>query len=756
MAGGPLHWLVQLYVAFVGFYLSDPVQTLVLAYWSILQIVLAIIAVLIFVMSAEDMLIDVVYWVLTLHFPQPQPSLAALCAEPESNIAVLIPAWREAGVIGRMLLNMTGTFAYERYHIFVGVYANDAETRLEVDRAASQSRRVHRVQIPHDGPTNKADCLNGLIRAVIAFEAERSVRFDIIVNHDAEDVVHPYGLKVMNYFLDGFGMVQLPVRSLDRDPDEAIACVYMDEFAEWHGKDMVVRSALTGMVPSAGVGTAIGREALDALCRARDGEPFNTGSLTEDYDIAHRLSRLGFRSRFVKYTVSVPIERRNWLTGRTVARFRHELVDTREYFPNRRQDSVRQKARWMLGICFLGWQQIGWQGSWINRWFLWRDRKAPLTAPTAIVGYFLIVQWLILIAVSWAAFGAPPLPPLDMPWLWTLISVNMLLMLNRLLHRAIFVGQLHGLKHVWRSPLRVLVGNWVTFLAFVRAVRLYANHLITGRPIAWDKTMHKYPTAAELYRGKQQLGDVLTYSGAITNMQLATALRMERRCRRPLGLLLLDTASVEHEKLAEAYGELFGIPVQGFDPLLVDSKVRDLLPLAWAGRLGAFAVARTSLEDIVVAVGEPLNEHQLRLLHKVLSQHGIRRVNLQFAPLSDVAFGVRFAYDQNPLSAAKGRLQALLREGRIGSDREGRFWRELRRDYVRLGDVLVRMGMAQHRAVQQALWAADQRPLGHVLLSRGSISHAQLSEALKIQRELLVLGSEAANANRAESVQLAA
>ena len=173
MAQGLLHWLVQLYVAFVGFYLSDPVQTFVLAYWSILQIVLAAIAVLIFVISAEDLLIDVVYWVLTLLFPRPQPSLAALCAKPESNIAVLIPAWREAGVIGRMLLNMTGTFAYERYHIFVGVYANDAETRMEVDRAASQSRRVHRVQIPHDGPTNKADCLNGLIRAVIAFEAER-------------------------------------------------------------------------------------------------------------------------------------------------------------------------------------------------------------------------------------------------------------------------------------------------------------------------------------------------------------------------------------------------------------------------------------------------------------------------------------------------------------------------------------------------------------------------------------------------------
>src|SRR5437762_2386090 len=131
MALGLQHWFLQLYVDFVGFYLSDPVQSFVLAYWSPLHLVLVLIAVLIF---------------------------------------------------------------------FVGVYSNDAETRLEVDRAASQSRRIHRVPIPHDGPTNKADCLNGIVGGVFAFEAEHGTTFDIIVNHDAEDVVHTYGLKVMNYY----------------------------------------------------------------------------------------------------------------------------------------------------------------------------------------------------------------------------------------------------------------------------------------------------------------------------------------------------------------------------------------------------------------------------------------------------------------------------------------------------------------------------------------------------------------------------
>ena len=39
----------------------------------------------------------------------------------------------------------------------------------------------------------------------------------------------------------------------------------MDEFAEWHAKDLVVRESVSGSVPSAGVGTCFSRRALLAL-----------------------------------------------------------------------------------------------------------------------------------------------------------------------------------------------------------------------------------------------------------------------------------------------------------------------------------------------------------------------------------------------------------------------------------------------------------------------------------------------------------
>ncbi|MFH7617798.1 glycosyltransferase family 2 protein, partial [Pseudomonas syringae group genomosp. 7] len=77
---------------------------------------------------------------------------------------------------------------------------------------------------------------------------------------------------------------------------ELVAGVYMDEFAEWHAKDLVVRESVSGMVPSAGVGTCFSRRALLALSAQTDNQPFNTDSLTEDYDVGARLAAMGMQS----------------------------------------------------------------------------------------------------------------------------------------------------------------------------------------------------------------------------------------------------------------------------------------------------------------------------------------------------------------------------------------------------------------------------------------------------------------------------
>ena len=60
--------------------------------------------------------------------------------------------------------------------------------------------------------------------------------------------------KFFNYLLPRMDLIQLPVFSLERHWYELVAGTYMDEFAEAHGKDMLVREHIAGVVPSSGVG----------------------------------------------------------------------------------------------------------------------------------------------------------------------------------------------------------------------------------------------------------------------------------------------------------------------------------------------------------------------------------------------------------------------------------------------------------------------------------------------------------------------
>jgi len=84
-------------------------------------------------------------------------------------------------------------------------------------------------------------------------------------------------------------LIQVPVYPFERSWTNFTSMCYLDEFAEVHGKDIVVREAIAGQVPSAGVGTCFSRRAVLALVADGDGIAFDTQSLTEDYDIGFRL-----------------------------------------------------------------------------------------------------------------------------------------------------------------------------------------------------------------------------------------------------------------------------------------------------------------------------------------------------------------------------------------------------------------------------------------------------------------------------------
>ena len=412
-------------------------------YYAGLEAATVAVAVIILLLACDDLFIDAWFWCrelyrsLTIWRRHKSLTAAQLYDRDEQPMAIMVPAWLEYDVIAPMLENMVATLDYRSYVIFVGTYVNDAATIAEVERMRRRYRQLVRVEVPHDGPTCKADCLNWIVQAIFLHEQTHGIEFAGTVLHDSEDVLHPLELKLFNYLLPRKDFIQIPVTSLERGWSEFVAGTYMDEFAEWHARDLVVRESLSRMVPSAGVGTCFSRRALTMLAAETGNQPFNTDSLTEDYDVGARLARSGLKSIFCRFPVDFLVRRRTWFGGVQRAAAPHAVVRAR-IFPNTFRTAYRQKARWAVGICFQGWQQVGWHGSPALKYLLFRDRKAMVTPFINMIAYALTVQWLLLLAA--AEFGfvrgfAVPLRPPD-PWTVLLFYANGGVLLWRISQRT--------------------------------------------------------------------------------------------------------------------------------------------------------------------------------------------------------------------------------------------------------------------------------------------------------------------------------
>lgn len=390
------------------------------------------------------------------------------------RIAIFVPAWDEADVIAPMLRHALRSLTHADYLIYVGCYRNDPDTIAAVKQVRSPWIRL--VVGPVAGPTTKADCLNRLWRAMIADERTSGVQIKAVVLHDAEDVVDADELAVFDALIGQYDMVQLPVLPL-RDPGSRwIAGHYADEFAEAHGKEMVVREAVGASIPSAGVGCAFSRGALDEVAAANGGDPFDADSLTEDYELGLRLGAMGRRSTFAR------VRGRD---GRTP-------IVTREFFPATLDAAVAQKARWMTGIALAGWDRLGWSGGLAETWMRLRDRQSVLAALCLAAGYCAGAIWLVL-RTREILLGLEPAPV--SPTLALLLKVNLALLLWRLAWRVGFAARAYGWREGLRSLPRIFLGNAIAIYAAWRALMRYRSIRRTGRTV-WGKTAHAFPAEA--------------------------------------------------------------------------------------------------------------------------------------------------------------------------------------------------------------------------------------------------------------------
>ena len=165
---------------------------------------------------------------------------------------------------------------------------------------------MRHVVCPHAGPTTKADCLNWIYDGIKRHEEARGERYAALQQQDAEDLIPPAALEQVNREIDRYEMIQFPVRPLVSSLWRVTQATYADQFAEFHGKDLILRNTAAGFVPSAGVGTAYRRDVLDRLAEQNGGRLFDPRSLTEDYFIGWQLSRMGCRQRFVAQAAGVP------------------------------------------------------------------------------------------------------------------------------------------------------------------------------------------------------------------------------------------------------------------------------------------------------------------------------------------------------------------------------------------------------------------------------------------------------------------
>lgn len=384
--------------------------------------------------------------------------------------AVFIPTWQEAMVVAPTLRHALSVWPQDEVRLYVGCYRNDAATLASAMVGAAGDPRVRIVVHDREGPTSKADCLNRLYRALEDDEQRAGEQVRMVVLHDAEDMVDPRAITLLDEAMEHADFVQLPVIALPQSGSRWIAGHYSDEFAEAHAKAMVVRDALGAGIPGAGVGCAFTRPMLAKLvARSADGGPFPADSLTEDYELGLGVKALGGTARFLR--VRTP-------SGR--------LVGTRAYFPARAQAAVRQKTRWIQGIALQGWDRLGWSGSPVQMWMQLRDRRGPFAAILLALAYLLVA----FAGVSWSASTAGLIEQIRFtPLLTALLIANFCALLWRAGLRMVFTAREFGWVEGLLALPRIFVSNWIAILAGRRALTGYIRSL-RGAPAIWDKTEH--------------------------------------------------------------------------------------------------------------------------------------------------------------------------------------------------------------------------------------------------------------------------
>lgn len=522
------------------------------------------------------------------HKPPPPFSIGEFLKN-ERRIAVFVPCWKEAGVIANMVRHNLAAIRYRNFDFFLGVYPNDEATFAVVQYLSDSLRNVHVAACPHPGPTSKADCLNWIYQRMSLYEEEHGTHFDTVVMHDAEDLIHPDALSIINTKRADYAMIQVPVLPLATPFYEFTHGIYCDEFSEFQTVDMLARQLSGAFIPSSGVGTAFAREILERLAHERENQVFDPRSLTEDYEIGLYIHCAAYSQFFA------PLRQGD-----------KGFMATREYFPRKIRSAIRQRTRWVTGIALQCWERSGWRVPGRNRYWLWRDRKGLLANPLSLLTNILflagVTDWL-----SSTAAHRPWAFAVSNPGILMLCWITFLLQCFRLGLRMVCVGKVFGPTFALGVPLRCFHGNFLNCCASVGAMLRYGHAKLHRRPLVWLKTEHAYPCRDALLMHRRELGDVLINSGYVSEEKLRIV-QAEMPPDADLADFLLANKIISDDDLCNAISLQSGVPSARIDTRRVKPRVARSLPAHLEKRFGVVAFQVQSGRLLVAGSRVPSSE----------------------------------------------------------------------------------------------------------------------------------------------------
>lgn len=596
---------------------------------------LVILAILFTISGVDDVFIDFYYWLRFIRriwkTKKFKPlTYEMLATKKEQYVAVLVPCWHEANVIGTMLKHNCYSLDYQNYYIFVGVYPNDPETIAEVQNVADEISHVICVIGETPGPTNKAENLNGIYNFVKSFEKTLPEPFEIFLFHDSEDIIHPLSFKLYNHLIPRKDMIQIPVFPLNVNYFNFTHWLYADEFSEIHTKDIVVRESIKAHVPSAGVGTAFSKRALQVLEKA--GSPFSINSLTEDYHTSlimrmHKLSCI-----FVTQSIIRTKWKKRGLFKKGYKQIvTKEYVATRALFPTKYTKAIRQKARWIMGIVFQEWDNREWPNDWILRYSLAHDRKSFITHFINGFSYFIFIFWVVYTILT---KDKPEYPTLQEqfnahPIVWWMIIGVTIIMIERMLQRCIAVKRVYGWIPATLAIFRTFYGNFLNLHALLRAYKIYFSTPKTtssSKQPAWDKTEHHFPGAHTLVPFRRKLGDLLLEKGIISKEQLYIAILEQQNTGEKLGSILCKLNFINKDQLLNLLSQQYKLELISETEInkarasclnMISKKTRKWMETNKLNPIEFDTVNQT----ITLAIDDPTNELLLTKIIKYLAPY---------------------------------------------------------------------------------------------------------------------------------------